>query len=352
MITLLKNNMFKIKHRHTIMNSKPSNRITVFGAGIAGLVAAINLARSGFEVTVKEKRNRIGGSSNWHPSVHQQTFNLEKTSEYIAIDIKKCFNAIDKHTFYFFGRRSGLVSPPDSYICEKGPQPTSLESHLYSIAIESGVEFVFNMDGITDINDKSEQCIIATGLEPAFYQKLGIKHVSIQGFKSCKPANMDSFILSFFGDYTKNDFAYIASSGRYLFALLFARNGIDKNDLNSFRAHIKKNENLSLSDWSFSKGCIPREKNLVKNGFVLAGTISGMIDPFFFNGISAALISGKIASLYFTDREMAFREFNRFTRNFYSRKILKSLSEKLPLKKFSFPLIVYINNHLKWVGVI
>jgi monoamine oxidase len=39
-------------------------RVVVLGAGIAGLVTAYNLERAGFEVTVLEARNRVGGR-NW-----------------------------------------------------------------------------------------------------------------------------------------------------------------------------------------------------------------------------------------------------------------------------------------------
>ena len=42
----------------------------VVGAGPAGLVAAINLAREGFKVRVFEKEKQIGGYPHWHPSAH------------------------------------------------------------------------------------------------------------------------------------------------------------------------------------------------------------------------------------------------------------------------------------------
>lgn len=36
--------------------------VIIFGSGISGLVAAINLAQSGFEVEVHEKRSQVGGA--------------------------------------------------------------------------------------------------------------------------------------------------------------------------------------------------------------------------------------------------------------------------------------------------
>jgi len=68
------------------------NKVIILGAGISGLVSAINLARAGFMVEVMERRPHIGGSPQWHPSVHQQTFDLQKTSDFIALAIFSCSN--------------------------------------------------------------------------------------------------------------------------------------------------------------------------------------------------------------------------------------------------------------------
>lgn len=68
-------------------------------------------------------------------------------------------------------------------------------------------------------------------------------------------------------------------------------------------AHQQTLDLVSTSDdnWHFSTGCVPLEKNPVKDGLVLAGTMSGMIDPFHLNGMSPALISGKIAPRWLHD---------------------------------------------------
>ncbi|MCX6671284.1 MAG: NAD(P)-binding protein [Euryarchaeota archaeon] len=44
--------------------------IQVYGAGLSGLVSAINLARGGYHVTVYEKEEKIGGDLHCHPSIH------------------------------------------------------------------------------------------------------------------------------------------------------------------------------------------------------------------------------------------------------------------------------------------
>jgi flavin-dependent dehydrogenase len=122
--------------------------------------------------------------------------------------------------------------------------------------------------------------------------------------------------------------------------------------LDAFRKNLLETEGLVLDDWKFSKGCIPVQKSLFKDGVVLAGTISGMIDPFYLNGISGALISGKIAALFFMDQKRALKQFSWFTRNFRLKRFLKSIADRLPIKAYSAPAICMLNNRFRWVGVI
>jgi flavin-dependent dehydrogenase len=330
--------------------------IKIYGAGISGLVAAINLARSGYDVEVFEKRGHIGGSPHWHPSVHQQTFELEKTSEYIGIDLTPCFQSVKKHIFYLYKRKIVLDTPVNSYVCEKGPRPSSIENNLYSQAVNVGVRFNFfealDLIGVEHLNTETQRCIVATGLEPKPYRDLGIRHAVLMGFRSSQITEQKDIINSYIGDYTNGEFAYVASYRDLRFSLLFARRKVTRKNLADFQKHLLESDNITFDEWHSSSGYVPLEKNLVKDGIVLAGAISGMIDPFYLNGISSALISGRIAAMFFEDSERAFREFSYFTRNFQIKRYLKLVADALPLKTHSFPLVARLNNRLKWVGVI
>ena len=333
----------------------PQKRVMIFGAGISGLVAAINLAKAGFDVTVSEKRDSIGGSPKWHPSVHQQVFDVQKTAKYLDIDISSCFSPVRKHVFYFYGRKSIVDVPANSYVCEKGQRSSSIECFLFKKAMDLGVKFVFgetfNPKNLRLLRLDSHAFIVATGLESEPYKALGVRHSRVQGFRASKTADEPGIALSFFGDYTNQDFAYVASSGDIMFSLLFARRGMEGRNLAAFEKHLLETEGISFDNWAFSNGCVPLETNLVKNGMVLAGTISGMIDPFFFNGLSGALISGKLAAEFFLNKNYALKEFKWFTSNFRIRQSLKSASTKLPLKMLSFPIVVKLGSYLRWVGV-
>ena len=41
------------------MKNKTNNKVTIFGAGISGLVASICLAKSDFNVEVRDKREQV-----------------------------------------------------------------------------------------------------------------------------------------------------------------------------------------------------------------------------------------------------------------------------------------------------
>jgi flavin-dependent dehydrogenase len=332
-----------------------NEKITIIGAGISGLVAAINLAKAGFSIEVLEKQNRIGGSPAWHPSVHHQVLDIDKTSKYIGINIAQCFRPVKRHVFDFYGRKVILHDPKNSWVCEKGSRSTSIETYLHSEASQSGVRFIFmdnvDLDRISKIILNKSRCIVSTGLERGMYEELGIKHELVQGFRGSVNASAENVVYSYFGKYTNHDFAYVASFDQLRFSLLFARRGINNKDLDTYKKHLKVNADIEFDNWEYSTGCIPLEINLKKKNAILAGTISGMIDPFYLNGISGALISGRIAAMYFMDTQTAVQAFNLYSRNFQIKKLLKHITERLPSKKISFPIMSKINDLFSPVGV-
>jgi flavin-dependent dehydrogenase len=333
-----------------------TNRVRIYGAGISGLVAGINLARAGIETEILEKRKVIGGDPRWHPSVHLQYMELDRTSEYIGIDIASCFRKTAEHSIYFYDKKNKSVNPKNSFLCLKGSHEESIENYLYKIACGLGVHFTYEKqldeETLHLIKQNGLKVIAACGLDIPVYKLCGIGYELIQGFRSSAVTQDKNMAVSCFGDYTNGEFAYLASFDDYIFGLLFSRNSMNRDKLKRFEDFIWEKEKLAFQTWTFSSGCIPVNKNIAGDGLILAGTMSGMIDPFYLNGISGALVSGKIAADYLINEKFARKEFSRLTKNFYLKKWLQNMSINIPFKKTFFPLIVLLNNHLKVVGAV
>ena len=79
--------------------------VNIYGAGISGLTAAINLAKKGYDVTVFEKERTIGGFHQKQPSIHMTPIDLEKTNDYIGIKIDDCFSELVSFTGYIYSKK-------------------------------------------------------------------------------------------------------------------------------------------------------------------------------------------------------------------------------------------------------
>lgn len=66
--------------------------VVVLGAGIAGLVSAYELRRAGFEVTLLEARNRIGGRS-WTVRGNEAVEQIDRQAQRAAFSVGQYFNA-------------------------------------------------------------------------------------------------------------------------------------------------------------------------------------------------------------------------------------------------------------------
>ncbi len=126
-----------------------SNKIDVIGAGPAGLVAAINLAKAGFAVTLHEATPRVGhrfhgdfqGIENWTTDGDVRVF-------LTSINIKINFRFEPYKGGILFSpslkRREIHTKEPFFYLVERGGNEGCLESGLLQQADEVGVKLEFN----------------------------------------------------------------------------------------------------------------------------------------------------------------------------------------------------------------
>ena len=124
----------------------------------------------------------------------------------------------------------------------------------------------------------------------------------------------------------------------------------DQN-IDDCKRHLEETEGLTFPKWTFlEKGYSPEltrdTLRLFKGNRILAGSISGMIDPAALYGIHGALLSGKIAALLKTNTEKGLEDFKRFNKNYQRVRVLSSKMRNIPLRlplthvMFRFPRLM------------
>lgn len=117
--------------------------INIYGAGLSGLTAAINLARDDYKVTIFEKEKRVGGSVTYTPSVHMTPIHFEKMKEYIGIDVEPFFSELDVFKANIYSKIV-TFKPNNLFVTERGFSKTSIDYNLFKIAEDEGVNFEFS----------------------------------------------------------------------------------------------------------------------------------------------------------------------------------------------------------------
>lgn len=290
----------------------------VVGAGPAGLVAAINLARDGFSVTVVEKEKQVGGNPEWHPSVHATPLKGPATWEYIGIDCSACFEDVSTRCDIYMNENKLNISrtPEDLWVCERGGRESSLDYHLFKVANKEGVNFEFGRAFTKkDLEKAPENTILATGLTPSMYSILDKPCGRYAGYHAfCDFPAGEAHAAIFFGGLGK-EYGYTSAMNGIWYALLFTRNELPQENLDYFAGMMKRYEGKTVTEWRKFFGNAPKDAPaLVHDGrLIMTGTLAGFIETNLGFGITGALISGKIAAMAVTDRERAQAEFDGFT---------------------------------------
>lgn len=296
--------------------------VTIIGAGLAGMTAAIILAKRGYRAIIKESYREIGGSPALHPSVHTTPAQLDELWNYIGFRVDGGFVACDPYPALFLKNKKltlpAYVRHNRAYCVERGPRPSSMDSILFALAKKSGVKFDFGCR--VDIARLRDNTIIATGLAPELYGYFGIQHRHVYGFWSTRnvadPGATGNIYMGPFADF----YGYSARVHGLDYNLLFSGKPVTQKNLDSYRSLLA---GMGMDDynepWRKVTMAIPGEARLFSKGMILAGTLSGMIEPFWGYGIVGALVSGAIAAKAVTDRDGALRDFRAFTGGFAAK---------------------------------
>jgi flavin-dependent dehydrogenase len=326
-------------------------RVEIYGAGLAGCMTAIHLARAGLEVHLYDRERRPGGNLAWHPSVQTTVLDALATWNFIGLDLSNWFQPVGKVTFYRYGRKDHLHIP-NFYVVERGPRESSLDAQMNRLAMESGAV----IHRCQELNERAlsatGKVVLACGLDPDAYHQLGIPAEPIYGYRAVMRSNRDRELLTYMLPCTHHDFAYLAAANGLLFALLFSRKYLLESSLDEFTTVLQQTENIRMPRWMASSGAVATHPRLWWRGHILAGSLAGSIDPFLLHGVSGALVSGYLAALAVLDPPAAEKLFQRVTRNHARKRVLKQIASLSPFKRFSMPFFMWLDSQLAGVGFV
>ena len=309
----------------------------IIGAGLSGLTASILLARKGHKVRVLEKYATVGGQPERWPAVDVTPMVPERLGEYIGIplgepQIKQC-RRLDG---YFWGKAYRVPVAGSNLCCvERGPRKTGLDRYLLDIAESEGVKVEFEQPvlGQGALAGMPPDTIIATGLYAESFDALGIPYEMGWCYGAKGRSERDAEAAIFFGDFT-TDYAYWSSLNGIDMIFLFKRGPISQSDLEAFEREMKETVGLSAGEWLTGYGPTPtvRFDNpcLFAGDKILAGTLSGMIEPFVLFGVHGALVSGKIAAMAVEDRSAAWLEYRRCLPGWRRTLLARKIFERMP----------------------
>ncbi len=311
------------RETHGEEGSSAMKEILIYGAGDAGMTAAINLAREGYAVTVRDREKGIGGSGAFNPSAHSTPMDVGRTSEYIGIDLSGVMHG-SRMNFYI--QDTPLEFKDCIYTVERGDREGSLDQLLYQECLALGVEFEFGTRlSKEDIPGLPPRTILALGLSPAAYEMLGLPHMRWNGYMSRGESGFSDYCLTWMGKGI-TDYGYFSTVNGLYYNLLISTEAIGRDALARYEDFLMRKEGVESREWVQITDAVPLPgrdyPRLFHDQLILAGTLGGWIDPIAGFGILGSLISGKVAAMAVTDPEAAQRELRRFTHRFaFFRKV-------------------------------
>jgi flavin-dependent dehydrogenase len=310
----------------------------VVGAGLSGLVAAINLAREGRDVVVLEREKRVGGSPLYHPSPEGTPVDLAALSRYAGVDISPAVSPFKSGRAVVYGEMFPInMDAISSYMIERGPRSSSLDSYLYELAVAEGVKFEFGHPVISsdDVAQLPSDTIISTGLYFEGFDALNVPYLTSFHFvaRGTTEDTEGNHVTIYHGRFTR-DYAYTSSVNGIKFAHVFQRSPIGRDTLEAFREQVFISEGLEFDNWEHLTAPVPaasiKNPRLFAGDKILAGTLAGCMEPYMFFGMLGGLVSGKIAAIAVSDKGRALEEFELATARFRAAYLLRRTANMLP----------------------
>jgi len=324
--------------------------VIIYGAGMSGMVAAINLAGEGRKVIIHDMEEGYGGTRLYNPSTHVTPMDVRRTCDYIGIDVSPVFHLVEDCPLYFHDTKVPL--PLDELqAVERGNRPGSLDTLLYQECQKLGVEFNFSSPLTKELIPKLPPgTIVACGLVPKAYDMVGVPYIPWNGWVSRGEADFTNRAWMWF-DESIAEYGYISSVNNYYFNLLFSFGAHPRDDaLPRYKDWMKRIWGMEHDNWEYRGGAVPLATpdncKLFRKGLIMCGTISGAMDPFMGFGISGALVTGKIAAQAVSDPAGAQSQFDHFMRQY--RRVFYA---KVVWRRVVRPYVKTLERAVKLVGL-
>ena len=304
--------------------------VTVLGAGLSGLTAAVKLAEAGQKVTVFEKNSFVGGISIENiQAVRNYDLPFDQFDHFAKNGLKfHSIKPIHKIVKYAPSGKKMEVNSGDKplfYAVKRGSDQSSLDYQLYGRSLEFGVKTTFN-----SANTLGNGNIIAVN---SIFRNIWAYGAMFKGI------NVDPEKIIFFmdNDYCPQGYIYLIPYGKHEASIAATSFDLSCPLPILFKKFLKENEvvNEAISSASFTRNfsgfayCnIPETAEIKGKKFV--GSAAGFIDPARGFGIKYAIESGMMAAESITKNisydslwKKAFEK--EFIENFKRRLFLEKL---------------------------
>lgn len=308
----------------------------IAGAGTAGLTAAINLAKSGFDVEVYEKEKDVGcrfngdfqGIENW--STKEDVFQSLK-----GMNIKINFLCVPYKNADFYshdlGRYEVNLKKPLFYLIRRGNSEATLDKGLKEQALDNGVEIFFKRK-----IDPKKADIMATGSIKAWGIARGIT------FRT----NIKDVAITILDDnIAPKGYAYLlVNNGEATLATVLFRGFKGIRDY--FRKTLEKFKCIMDFEIADEREFVSHtnfflRKSWKESGRLFAGERAGFQDALWGFGMRYAMVSGFLAAKSITEdkdydsliRENILNRMKTSVSNRFFFELLGNIGYKTFLKK-------------------
>ncbi len=151
--------------------------------------------------------------------------------------------------------------------------------------------------------------------------------------------------MLYFGDYSADYYYAISLNGVY-YGFLFQRGPMDYGKLVEFEKELEEHEG-ERHKWLPFMCRVPTKRfhqtRLFAGDHILAGSLTGMMDPVLMFGIHGALLSGKVAARAVSDRQAAMEEFGVLTHYYRHSWLTRKLVASVPAayRKYVYRFLRY-----------